>query len=78
MTFWSRQTYSSLDFLGDLGGLYDALRLIAQTIVAPFSSFALKAFVTKSLNNKNSFGTNQFTLKGAITDKINHEKPNKS
>ena len=78
MIFWSRQTYSSLDFLGDLGGLYDALRLIAQTIVAPFSTFALKAFVTKSLNNKSSFGSNQSARKGAFADKINHEKPNKT
>jgi len=31
-----------LDFLGDLGGLFDALKLICGVLVAPFSAFALK------------------------------------
>ena len=38
-----RQTYSFLDWLGDIGGLYDALRLIGLFVVAPFSSFKQKA-----------------------------------
>ena len=37
-----RSTYSSLDWLGDIGGLFDALKLIAQYFVLPFSAFALK------------------------------------
>ena len=32
-----------MEWLGDIGGLYDALRLIGMVIVAPYSSFALKA-----------------------------------
>ena len=38
-----RQTYSVLEWLGDIGGLYDALRLIGLLIITPFSSFALNA-----------------------------------
>ena len=30
---WSRQTYSLLDWLGDLGGLFDALWYIASLVV---------------------------------------------
>ena len=38
----NRQTYSLLDWLGDCGGLMDALFLIAEILVAPFASFALR------------------------------------
>ena len=34
-----RQTYSSLDFLGDCGGLFDALRLIGGALVGGAASF---------------------------------------
>lgn len=39
----NRETYSLLDWLGDWGGLMDALFMIAEVIVAPFSAIALKA-----------------------------------
>ena len=48
---WSRQTYSVLDFLGDIGGLYDALRIIAAAFVAPLSQFALRVDLMASLFN---------------------------
>ena len=38
-----RQTYSFLEWLGDIGGLYDALRLIGVLIMAPFTAFRLKS-----------------------------------
>ena len=38
-----RQTYSFLEWLGDIGGLYDALRLIGLLFITPFNSFARKA-----------------------------------
>lgn len=37
----SRETYGFLEFLGDLGGLYDALRIIFGILLAPISSFSL-------------------------------------
>ena len=45
----SRQTYSLLDFLGDLGGLFDALRLIIAALVSPFSALALKVSILSKL-----------------------------
>ena len=38
---FSRQTYSLLDWLGDIGGLSDALLPIVGLLVSPLSSFAL-------------------------------------
>ena len=38
---YSRQTYSLLDYLGDLGGLADALLKLGALIVAPFATFGL-------------------------------------
>ena len=35
---WTRQTYSSLDWVGDLGGLYEALKVAGGLIVLPFAS----------------------------------------
>ena len=45
----TRQTYSILDWLGDMGGLFDALYLIGMIIVAPISNFALKAELLSSM-----------------------------
>lgn len=39
----NRQTYSLLDWLGDLGGLFEALSIMSQWLIAPVASFALKA-----------------------------------
>ena len=55
-----RSTYSGLEWLGDVGGLFDGLRLIAQLVIGPFSAFALKAELLKkffrlSSNYKQAF-----------------------
>ena len=39
---YSRQTYSVLDFLSDLGGLFDAFRVIVAAIIYPLSALALQ------------------------------------
>lgn len=44
-----RQTYSMLDWLGDIGGLTDALVLILAALVYPISTFALKAKLLASI-----------------------------
>ena len=36
-----RSTYSLLEWLGDIGGLFDALKLIAVPLVSPFAKFFL-------------------------------------
>ena len=43
----SRQTYSILDWAGDWGGLLDAMFLLAETLVFPFSLNALHNRVAK-------------------------------
>lgn len=38
-----RETYSALEWLGDVGGLVDGLRLIANIIIGPIASLAIKS-----------------------------------
>ena len=45
---WTRETYGLLDWLGDLGGLFDAMRYIAHVLVLPFASFALRTSLLSS------------------------------
>ena len=59
MLQWNRQTYSVLDFLGDLGGLLDALRLIGEAFIAPFSQFALKVTLMASVFYKSLSGKSE-------------------
>lgn len=44
-----RQTYSILDWLGDVGGLYDAVLIIIHVATLPFSTFALRTQLLSSL-----------------------------
>ena len=44
--FWNRQTYSLLDYLGDLGGLTDALMFICRAIIGSYSTFSLQVALT--------------------------------
>ena len=43
----SRQTYSFLDWLGDCGGLIDALALIGRLVASPFAAYALHKKLTE-------------------------------
>ena len=45
---WERQTYSLLDWLGDLGGLYDALYLIFAALISPITMFTLHSTLLTS------------------------------
>ena len=38
----NRQTYSLLDWIGDIGGLHDGLNALGALISAPMAAFALK------------------------------------
>ena len=42
-TVIERQTYSLLEWLGDVGGLSDMLFLIGKLLISPIAAFALKA-----------------------------------
>ena len=43
MTITNRENYGLLDWLGDLGGLFDALYLICRFFVAPVAAFNMQA-----------------------------------
>ena len=45
----NRESYSLLDWLGDLGGLFDALRLLCHIMIYPVSSFTLQATLMAKL-----------------------------
>ena len=45
----SRQTYGLLDWLGDCGGLFDALLLIGEIMVTPFATYALNSSLVSKL-----------------------------
>ena len=49
LTVTERSTYSILEWLGDIGGLYDALFLICSALVKPFSSFWLTTEMISAL-----------------------------
>ena len=42
-TIWERKSYSILELLGDVGGLFDCLSLIARNVINPFTLFVLNA-----------------------------------
>ena len=42
MTTIERQTYSILDWLGDVGGLLDGLKIIGSLLIAPIASFTMR------------------------------------
>jgi hypothetical protein len=45
----NRETYSLLDWLGDLGGLMDALYVFSSILVAPISAFKMQAILMSKL-----------------------------
>ena len=42
-TTYERQTYSLLEWLGDVGGLFDGLRLLVQLFLVPLATFSMKS-----------------------------------
>ena len=46
---WQRQTYSLLDWLGDLGGLFDALLYICRMLISPLSVYTLKQTILSNM-----------------------------
>ena len=54
LTNIDRQTYSLLDWLGDVGGLYDGLHLLIHYFVVPLGAYALKVELLTSTFNTNS------------------------
>ena len=46
---YQRSVYNFLDFIGDVGGLLDGLKLICQTLLIPFSSFNFTSYILTKL-----------------------------
>jgi len=46
---YERETYNILDWLGDIGGLFDALRIIFGLLVAPVASYALRVSLVSTI-----------------------------
>lgn len=44
-----RETYSLLDWLGDIGGLLEALMILSGVFVGPVAAFALKEELLSSI-----------------------------
>ena len=44
-----RETYALLDWLGDIGGLFDALRILVGSLIAPFTTQILKVELLSSV-----------------------------
>ena len=44
-----RKTYSALEWLGDVGGLFDGLQMLAYALIYPVSSLALRDQVLTQL-----------------------------
>ena len=45
----ARSTYGLLDLLGDIGGLFDALWILINMFLMPYTSFMQRTFVLKRL-----------------------------
>ena len=73
---YSRAIYGVWDFLGDVGGLYDMLRLLAEPILAIISVLVgsgLDRFLIRSLFKKEK----NFRLNEDVFSHIKHRKPTK-
>ena len=45
----NRESYATLDWLGDIGGLVDALFILGRFIVEPFAVYALNSRLTSTI-----------------------------
>ena len=50
----SRETYGVLDALGDVGGLYDALRFLVQILLIPLTNYAYQSLLLNNIFNTKS------------------------
>ena len=61
----TRSIYSALDFLGDVGGLYDMLKLVAEVLLSLWSLIAgsgLDAYLLQSIFKESTFHSKDATL----------------
>ena len=52
-----RQTYSLLDWIGDVGGLLDGLRIVGSFLIAPIAAFSMRVeLFTTAFKSKPNYG----------------------
>ena len=49
-----RSIYNTLDFIGDVGGLFDGLKVIGYFLVAPFSGYTFVSTLIESIFMKHT------------------------
>ena len=54
-----RSTYSFLDWLGDVGGLFDGLKLIILQLIYPFVTFVMNSKILTQLFFEFEDGSNE-------------------
>ena len=54
-----RSTYSFLDWLGDVGGLFDGLKLIILQLIYPFVTFVMNSKILTQLFVEFEDGSNE-------------------
>ena len=76
-----RTTYSGLEWLGDVGGLFDGIRIIAHALILPVSTLAMRdkilSQVYSMLPEKRDFKNRRERLKAFIAEKPRKFKPGK-
>lgn len=59
---WTRQTYSTFDWLGDVGGLYSLVFILASYVVSPMAKHAVQvAMLSKFFRLQESQKTSRKT-----------------
>ena len=65
LKLWTRETYAILDYLGDLGGLYDALYILLNIVAAPIATYRFQSSLLSD-----SFEIAQSHDQSKLTDKV--------
>ena len=58
-----REAYSVLEWLGDVGGLFDGLRVIAYIIIGPITSLKVKSYLLKLFSEVQLDGGSEISKK---------------
>ena len=75
LTIIERQTYSVLEWLGDVGGLFDALLFIGASIVTPITTFTLRVALVQKLYREGSATPNKISNFGSDSGSIEIREP---
>ena len=72
-----RQTYSLLELLGDVGGLFDMMNLLGRALILPIATFALNHLLLDHISANKSLAKSNLN-KSRSSTKNNHPTSKKS